>query len=115
MINVTIKMTVPADKRNEILLAITSLLVQIRGDQDCISCHFYQDVEVEDVVIIEQEWKTNESFATHLRSGHFKVLRGAMKLLSIEPEIMVNNVVTSESLEAIAATQGGEAPRRSTK
>ena len=103
MIDVIIKMTVPADKRNEVLHTIKGLLVQIRREQDCVSCHCYLDVEVEDVVIFEQEWKTNEALSTHLRSGHFKVLLGAMKLLSIEPEIRVNTVVAMEGLEAITA------------
>lgn len=106
MINVIIKMTVPADKRNEVLHTIKGLLVHIRREQDCVSCHCYLDVEVEDVVIFEQEWKTNEALSTHLRSGHFKVLLGAIKLLSIEPEIRVNTVVATEGLEAIAAHGG---------
>lgn len=103
MIDVIIKMTVPADKRNEVLHTIKSLLAQIRREQDCVSCHCYLDVEVEDVVIFEQEWKSNEALSTHLRSGHFKVLQGAMKLLSIEPEIRVNTVTAVEGYEAIAA------------
>jgi quinol monooxygenase YgiN len=107
MIDVTIRMTVSADKRNEILDTIKGLLGQIRRDPDCVSCHCYQDVEVEDVVIFEQEWKTNEALAGHLRSAHFKVLLGAMKLLSIEPEIRFNTVVATEGVEAIAAAQGG--------
>jgi quinol monooxygenase YgiN len=107
MVDVIIKMTVSADKRNEVLTTIKNLLGQIRHEQDCVSCHCYVDIEAEDVVIFEQEWKTNEALATHLRSGHFKVLLGAMKLLSIEPEIRVNTVVATEGVEAIAAAQGG--------
>ena len=105
MIDVIIKMTVAADKRKEILQTIKDLLVQIRREQDCVSCHCYLDVEVEDVVIFEQEWKTNEALSTHLSSSHFKVLLGAMKLLSIEPEIRVNTVIATEGLEAVAANR----------
>ena len=107
MIDVIIKMTVSADKRNEILHTIKDLMVHIRREQDCVSCHCYLDVEVDNVVIFEQEWKTNEALAAHLNSGHFKVLQGVMKLLSIEPEIRVNKVVATEGLESIAA-QGGK-------
>lgn len=113
MIDVTIKMTVTADKRSEILQTIKGLLVQIRDEQDCLSCHCYQDIEEEDVVIFEQEWQTNEALTSHLRSDHFKILLGAMKLLSIEPEIRLNTVVATAGLEAIAAARGGEIPTRS--
>ncbi len=51
-------MTVSADQRNEILQTIKSLLVQIRREQDCVSCHCYLYVEAEEVVLFEQEWKT---------------------------------------------------------
>ena len=105
MIDVTIKMTLPADKRKEVLTTIKDLLGQIRHDHGCISCHCYVDVEEEDVVIFKQEWKDNEALATHLKSGHFKVLHGAMKLLSIEPEIRLNTVVAAQGVEAIAAAQ----------
>ncbi len=99
-------MTVSADQRNEILQTIKSLLVQIRRKQDCVSCHCYLDVEAEEVVLFEQEWKTNEALAAHLRSGHFKVLLGILKLLAIEPGIRINTVVATEGVEAIAAAQG---------
>jgi quinol monooxygenase YgiN len=106
MIDVLIKMMVSAEKRNEVVSTIKGMLGQIRQEPGCLSCHCYQDVELEDVVIFEQEWETNEALATHLRSGHFKILLGVMKLLSIEPEIMVNTVLASEGVEALAAAQG---------
>lgn len=106
MIDVIIKMTVPADKHQEILHTIRELLVQIRREPECVSCHCYLDVEVDDVVIFEQVWKTSQALAAHLSSNHFKVLQGAMKLLSIEPEIKVNTVVATGGLEAIAANGG---------
>lgn len=103
MVNVIIKMKVSADKRNEVLITIRDLLGSIRREKDCVNCHCYLDIESEEVVIFEQEWKTNEALAIHLRSGHFKVLLGVMKLLSIEPEIRVNTVVATEGVEALAA------------
>ncbi len=106
MIDVTIKMVVAANMRNETLITIKDLLGQIRREADCLSCHCYLDVEVDNVVIFGQEWKTNKAFKTHLRSNHFKVLLGAMKLLLIEPEISVKTVVATENL-AMLTTQGG--------
>jgi quinol monooxygenase YgiN len=106
MVDVIIKMTVSEDKRNEVLGTIKSLLDQIRHEQGCVSCHCYRDVEAEDVVIFTQEWKTNEAFTTHLRSGYFKILQGAMKLLSMESEIRVNTIIATDDVEALAALRG---------
>jgi quinol monooxygenase YgiN len=102
MIDVLIKMTVSADKRNEVLHTIKNLLVLIRREKDCVSCRCYQDVEAEDRVILEQEWITREALVTHLRSGPFKVLLGVMKLLTIEPEIRFNTVIATEGMEIIS-------------
>ena len=85
MIDVSIKMSVPADKRLEVLQTIKTLLGPIRSEQGCISCYCSVDSEAEQIVIFTEEWKTNEDLATHLRSKHFSVLLGAMKLLAIEP------------------------------
>lgn len=105
MIDVTIKMTAPADKRKEVLTTIKDLLSQIRHDQSCISCHCYLDVEADDVIVLKQEWKDDVALAAHVRSGYFKVLLGAMKLLSIEPEVRCNTVVADEDMEALATGQ----------
>ncbi len=103
MIELTIRMKVPADKHNEVIQAISDLLAPIRNEKDCLSCYCYLDVEAENVVVFEQEWKTNEALATHLRSAHFKVLLGAMKLLLIEPEIKLNTIVAMEEGKTLAA------------
>jgi quinol monooxygenase YgiN len=89
------------------LRTIKDLLVKIRQEKDCVSCHCYLDVEADDVIFLEQEWETNEALTAHLRSGHFKILLGTMELISIKPEIIVNTVVATEHVEAILAAQGG--------
>jgi len=107
MINVIIKMIVSADKRNEVLITLKELLDQIRYERGCVSCHCYLDVEAEDVVIIVHEWKSDEALAAHFRSSHFRVLRGAMEMLAIEPVISINTFVATKGFEAITAAQGG--------
>lgn len=101
MIDVTIKMSVSADKRIEILQTIKSLLGPIRNEPGCISCYCCVDTEAEHIIIFKQEWITNEELAEHLKSDHFSVLLGAMKLLSIEPEIKFNAVASTAGAEAI--------------
>jgi quinol monooxygenase YgiN len=103
MINVVIGMRVSTDKRHEVLDTFKDLLVQIRREQDCVSCHCYLDVEAEEVLIFEQEWNTRKALAAHFRSGHFKVLRGVMKMLCSEPEIRIATFVATEDQEAIAS------------
>ena len=47
MIDATIKMTVPPEKRKEVLQTFKAILGQIRREQGCISCNCYVDLEAE--------------------------------------------------------------------
>lgn len=105
MIDATIKMSVPADKRLEVLQTIKSLLDPIRNQPGCLSCYCCVDAELEHIIILRQEWKTDKDLAAYLNSGHFNVLLGAMKLLFVEPEIRFNTIASTAGEEVIAAVR----------
>ena len=101
MIDTIIKITVPPEKRKEVLQTLKAKLGPIRREHGCISCNCYVDVESENNIIFKEEWQTNEDLDTHLRSGHFGVLIGAMKLLNKEPDIRFNTIASTVGAEAI--------------
>jgi quinol monooxygenase YgiN len=103
MIETTIKMTVSAEKRKEVLQTLKAILGPIRRERGCIRCNCYVDVEDEYVLFLEEEWKTKEDLEDHLRSKHFGVLRGAMSLLRVEPDIRFNTVASTAGPEMITA------------
>ncbi len=81
MIETTIKMTVPVEKRKEVLQTIKAILGPIRRERGCISCNYSVDVEDENIFYFKEEWKTREDLDSHLRSDRFGVLIGTMSLL----------------------------------
>jgi len=105
MIEATIRMTVPAEKRKEVLQTIRAILGPIRLERGCISCNCYVDVEDERILFIEEEWKTRDDLEDHLRSDHFGVLNGAMRLLRAEPDIRFNTIAFTAGPEAIKAAR----------
>ena len=105
MIETTIKMTVPAEKRKEVLQTVRAILGPIRREHGCISCNCYEDVEDEHILYFEEEWKTREDLKKHLRSDHFGVLNGAMRLLRVEPDIRFNTIASTAGLEAVKAAR----------
>ena len=105
MIDATIKITVPPEKRKEVLQTFKAILGPIRREQGCISCNCYVDIEAEDIILFMEEWRTSEELDTHLRSGHFGVLVGAMKLLKKEPEIRFDTIASTAGAEAIKAAR----------
>ncbi|KIH76992.1 Quinol monooxygenase YgiN [Geoalkalibacter ferrihydriticus] len=103
MIDVSITLKVPPEKRKEILQTLRAVLGPIRQERGCVSCHCYIDIEADNRIFFREEWKISEDLDTHLQFGHFGVLLGAMKLLPQEPEIRVNTV---------SSTAGAETPTR---
>jgi quinol monooxygenase YgiN len=81
MILVTIRMKVLSEKRMELSQTIASLSGSIRMEKGCRRCDFCQSVDDENQLFLLEEWNTQENLMTHLKSEHFKVLRGAMNLL----------------------------------
>lgn len=105
MIEATIKMTVPVEKLKEIIQTVKAILGPIRRERGCISCNCYVNVENERVLFFEEEWKTREDLDNHLRSDHFGVLNGAMRLLRVDPDIRFNTIASTAGPEAIKAVR----------
>ena len=105
MINAAIKITVPPEKLKEVLQTFTAILGPIRREQGCISCNCYVDIESENFIFFTEEWKSREDLDTHLRSSHFGVLIGTMKLLKKEPDISFNTISSTAGAEALKASR----------
>jgi quinol monooxygenase YgiN len=74
-------MNVLSEKRMELLQTIASLSVSTRLEKGCRRCDFCQGIEDENRFFLIEEWDTQENLSVHLKSNHFKVIRGAMNLL----------------------------------
>jgi quinol monooxygenase YgiN len=85
-------MKVLPEKCMELSQTIASLTGSIRTEKGCKRCDFCQSVEYENRLFLLEEWDTEENLMSHLKSGRFRVLRGAMNLLK-EPYEMVFHTV----------------------
>jgi quinol monooxygenase YgiN len=92
MILLMIRMRVLAEKRKELSQTIASLIDLIRKEKGCQRCDFCQSIEDENELSLLEEWDTQGNLKGHLKSGRFKVLRGAMNLLQEPYEMIFHNV-----------------------
>ena len=81
MIVAIIRMDVLPDKRMELSQTIASLSGSIRQEKGCKRYEFCHSIEDENKLFILEEWDTQENLMAHLKSEHFRVLRGAMNFL----------------------------------
>ena len=92
MILVIIRMKVLAEKRKELSQTIASLIGSIRTEKGCRRCDFCQSMEDENELSLLEEWDNQENLICHLKSGRFKILRGAMNLLREPYEMLFHTV-----------------------
>ena len=101
MIRVIIRMKVVPEKRMELSQTIVLLIGSIRAEKGCKCCDFCQSMEDENRLFLLEEWDTEENLMTHLKSEHFRVLRGAMNLLKEPYERMFLTVFHPAGMEEI--------------
>jgi quinol monooxygenase YgiN len=92
-------MQVLSEKRMELSQTIASLSGSIRMEKGCNRCDFCQSIEDENRLSLLEEWDTQENLESHLKSGRFRVLRGAMSLLKEPYEITFHTVSHPEGME----------------
>jgi quinol monooxygenase YgiN len=101
MIMAIIRMNVLSEKRMEFSQTIASLSGSIRLEKGCKRCDFCRSVEDENKLFIFEEWDTQENLMTHLKSEHFRVLRGAMNFLQAPYERTFLTVFHPAGMEKI--------------
>ncbi len=108
MIITNIKMTVPAEKRKEILQTIQAVTSSIRREHGCISCNCYVNLENENGMFFMEEWQTSKDFENHLKSNLFGVLIGAIELLGELPDVKFNTIASIAGQEAITMARASD-------
>jgi quinol monooxygenase YgiN len=103
MIITSIRMTVPQDKRQELLPTINTLASSMRKEPGCRACDFYIDTENADAFLLIEEWEDQEDFDRHVRAPAFSALLGAMTLLNQRPDVRINAVAETAGMEKIKA------------
>ena len=101
MILTIIRMKVPSEKRMELSQTIVSLIDPIRTEKGCKRYDFCQSMENENELYLLTEWDTQENLMDHLRSGRFRVLRGAMNLLKEPYEMVFHTIFDPQGMKEI--------------
>jgi quinol monooxygenase YgiN len=92
MILVIMRMKAPSEKLMELSQTIASLSGPIGMEKGCQRCEFCQSIEDGNRLFLLSEWDTQKNLMAHLKSEHYRVLRGAMNLLREPDERMFYTV-----------------------
>ena len=101
MILIITRMKVVSEKRRELSQAIASLSSSIKTEKGCRRCDFCQSIDDENRLFLLEEWDTQENLMAHMKSEHFRVIRGAMNLLTEPYERVFHTVFHPKGMDPV--------------
>jgi quinol monooxygenase YgiN len=94
-------MRMPARNVSEAMGILRSVAERTRVQPGCLSCRIYQDAQEEDVIMIEELWKSQEDLDRHLRSAEYRHVLLVVEMAHEQPEFRFNDVSHATGLETI--------------
>jgi quinol monooxygenase YgiN len=101
---VTVTLRIIKGKGDEFLQAIRSFREKVTKEEGFRKCTIYQDMTDESTFNVIEEWDTQEHLDNHLKSDLFRVLLGALKVLSSESEVRYHLVWDKKQTKVVEFT-----------
>jgi quinol monooxygenase YgiN len=101
MVLATIRMFIPPKKREGALKILRLTAEQCKVHPGCLSCHIYDDVQEDNVLMFEEMWRNEEDLVQHLQSKEYQEVLLVMEMALKHPEVRFNTVSTSTGMETI--------------
>jgi quinol monooxygenase YgiN len=112
MILVTLRVTAPPGRREELMNVFWLLLGPVQAEPGCLGCRLYQEVGEEDSLLYVEEWETPEQLERHMRSPRYERLLAAMEVSARPPALRYQSVLKGQGLEYLEAVRLGTGPTR---
>jgi len=99
LLNLSIK--VNRDRREELVQTVRSLYRELCGKNGLVNHGLYGDLEDDNSLLVVQEWETKVDLDAHLGSDTFRVLMGALSVLTESRRIRFDTVSRQAGEEVI--------------
>jgi len=106
MILFVLHLTLPLEKRIDAINTIKSIIEPTMVLPGCQSCKLYYDVENDDLMVLLEEWHSQEDLERHIRSDDFRNILAAMDLGSEPPIPEFHTVSSTAGMELIEKIRG---------
>jgi quinol monooxygenase YgiN len=101
MVLTNIRMKIPPQKREEALRVLRYTAEGNRILPGCLSFRIYEDLQEDNVIMVEEFWKSQEDLERHLRSDEYQKLLLIMEMALQQPEIRFSRIAEESGIETI--------------
>ena len=112
MIEASLRIVAPAEKRAEILDVLQSLKGPTEVVLGCRFCRILQDTDDDDELTYVVRWDSQKDLEEHFRSDRFRRLLPYIEMSMKPPEIEVNTVDRFGGMEFLVAVLGRDSDKR---
>jgi quinol monooxygenase YgiN len=107
MVLETLRMAIPLQKREEALKILKAMVDrnQARPD-DCVFSRICEDVLEDNVLQVEELWRSEEELERHLRSAEYHKVLLVLEMALKQPEIRFDTISRSAGIETIERARG---------
>ena len=107
MILVTLTVSVPPGRCEEIVEVFWLLLGPLRVEPGCRACALYRGVGEGEALLYMEEWETAEQLERHMRSSRYDLLLAVMEASARPPVLRYYSVEGTRGLEYLEAVRLG--------
>ena len=102
MIHASLKVVPPAERREETLRIVRSLLGPVSAATGCLNCGFYTDAQDENVLCYVEDWETEKDLQRHIRSDDYRKFLALIDLSSEPPDLKFHKVSQTFGIEYLS-------------
>lgn len=107
MILVTLSVSAPPGRREEMIEVFWMLLGPIRVEPGCLTCQLYEELGDGHGFLYLEEWETPEQLERHMRSARYERLLAVMEASACPPVLRYHTVSGSKGMEYLQAVRLG--------
>ena len=101
MIQASVTIVAPEQQRDTLLRALRAQVSAVRGENGCLGCRLYQDVEEPDALTLVEEWDSAADLRCRLRSDDYRLLLHLMESSREPPRVLFRAVEMARGLDLV--------------
>lgn len=103
MIIATISLTVPSEKRIDVVQTLRSMVEPILAFPGCMECRLLGDINNDDALVFMQKWNSNDDLKRFIQSSGFLKTLVVLDLALEKPDISFFELSSVKGLEYVEA------------